>query len=218
MIDTENKVRLQHLHKTKTSTSAAKVASISPNFLPDLTCEDDRFATLEAEYNTKEEMCMGVNLPAHFPPRVLVMCWIQRIETFGPIVAYKWACTHKAELQVLETNAVHSILLSSHGPEKRLLQILLEEIGRLRRNTCVTVVNKSCGCDDWVGELQKLAAHTRVDMGTVQIVSIDLVDFDGRHSVLELHPDKQYFPNGGQADVMGSSLVMMRCPGEFAAG
>ena len=66
-----------------------------------------------------------------------------------------------------------------------------EEIGRLRSNACVTVVNKGCDCDAWVGKLQNLEADKVVDMVTVQTVSIDLVDFDGRHSVVELHPDKQ---------------------------
>ena len=129
VIDTENKVRLQQLHKTKTSTSEAKVASRGPKVMPYLTCKDDRFAVLEIPYNNKEEMCMGVNLPADFPPHVLAIVWIQRVETFGPLCAYKWACTRKAELQGLYRNAVRSILLSSHGPENKLLQIMLEEMG-----------------------------------------------------------------------------------------
>jgi hypothetical protein len=152
---------------------------------------------------------MGLNLPADFPPHVLAILWIQRFETFGPLLAYLWARRHKAQLQGLDTNAVRNILLSSHGPENKLLQVMLEEIGRLGPNACC-VINKGCAYDDWVGKLEKLANEKGVDMRAVQAISIDLVDFDGRNRVVELPPDKQYFPDGGQADIMGSSLGMMK--------
>jgi hypothetical protein len=205
-------MRPQQVHKTKT-----KVASGDPIVVPDRPCTDARFEVLERPYQNKEDMCMGISLPADFPAEMLAIVWIQRFEAFGPLNAYLWASKNLAELQGIDRNAMRGILLSSHGPENKLLQIMLEDIRRVGAHTCC-VINKGCGFHDWVGKLGELASKKGVDIRQVQAISIDLADFDGRDKVVALHPDEQYFPDGGQADIMGSSLGMMRCPGEFAAG
>ena len=116
---------------------------------------------------------MGIRLPAHFPAELLAIVWIQRFEVFGPLNAYLWATKNLAELQGIDRNAMRGILLSSHGPENKLLQIMLEEIRRVGAHTCC-VINKGCGFHDWVGKLEELASNKAVDFRQVQAISVDL--------------------------------------------
>jgi hypothetical protein len=121
---------------------------------------------------------MAIDLPLEFGPELFVLSLLNRFEAHGPSVAFDWACQHKEDFAALDREAVRRILHSSHGAEKELISIMLDEIWRLRQHACadkgasgaiktvskVNVLNKGCGTKDWVEELKKQGNERGVDM------------------------------------------------------
>jgi hypothetical protein len=178
---------------------------------------DGRFDCLEKACDTEHQLCMSMPGNPPFSAALMIQMYLVMCETFPAASVFEWSVENQRVLMGVDKKVVCSVLSSSGGPRRagytRILyhlKAMLQEPAA--RDTKIVILSKGCGTALWEREFAELSKEEGVDLKDVQLVSVDMVAWDGTGGkVLQVHPDSQVWPEP-KALITTVSLSLFRAP------